>query len=365
MRDIVDMADWERVYALKRFIMEVRKVTGDVYPAETLYELVISLQMYLNSCGNNVRFLDDGEYIEVRHCLDNRMKELSRAGNVAKRNKADVITLADENMMWANNVLGSSNPKQFVHTLLYMFGVYFALHASIEHRSLRIGPKSQLKIGLDRDKRYLEYSEDVNKTRQGGIDHRNVGRKVVRAYANISEPDKCIVNLYELYMSHRPIHLKLDDFYLRPLAAVRGNTWYASQPIGRNTLSKVVAKLAEQAGLQGKFSNHSLRATAASHLYNANVDEQLISEVTGHRSNAVRGYKRTSNDQLKSVSNILYGDLSDNKPQVGNIDCKTKPTETIKSEGESECKRPKIDVDIGSNCEKLPVNVNVTVNIHK
>ena len=68
-----------------------------------------------------------------------------------------------------------------------------------------------------------------------------------------------------------------------------------------------MAELAKKAGLIGNFSNHSLRATAASQLYNANVDEQLISEVTGHRSNAVRGYKRTSSDQLKSVSNILYG----------------------------------------------------------
>ena len=137
----------------------------------------------------------------------------------------------------------------------------------------------------------------------------------MRAYANISEPDKCIVNLYEKYMAHRPIHLNLDDFYLHPLANVCGNNWYSSQPIGHNTLSKVVSSLAEEAGLKGNYSNHPLRATAASHFDNANVDEQLISEVTGHRSNAVRGYKRTSNDQLKSVSNILYGDLTDYKSE--------------------------------------------------
>ena len=120
------------------------------------------------------------------------MKELSHGGNVAKRKKADIITLADENMMWAKDILGSSNPKQLVHTLLYMFGVHFALWASVEHRSLCIGPNSQLKLGLYRDKRFFEYSEDVSKTCQGGIDHRNVGRKVVRAYANIAEPDKCM-----------------------------------------------------------------------------------------------------------------------------------------------------------------------------
>ena len=71
------------------------------YPAETLYEVVICLQMYLNSRGINVKLLDDPDYVEVRNCLDNPMKELSRAGNVAQRRKADVITLADENLMWA------------------------------------------------------------------------------------------------------------------------------------------------------------------------------------------------------------------------------------------------------------------------
>ena len=69
-----------------------------------------------------------------------------------------------------------------------MFGMHFTLWATVEHRSLCIGPNSQLHLGTDRDKRYLDFYEDVSKTRQSGIDHRNVGRKVVRAYTNIPEP---------------------------------------------------------------------------------------------------------------------------------------------------------------------------------
>ena len=272
--------------------------------------------------------------------------------------------LVDENMMWASNVLGSSNPKQLVHTVLYMFGVHFALRASVEHRSLRVGPNSQLKLGLDRDKRYVEYSEDVSKTHQGGINHHNVGCKIVRDYANISEPDKCIVTLFEKYMAHRPIHLNLDDFYLCPLANPKGNTWYSSQPIGRNTLSKVVAELAEKSGLKGNFSNHSLRATAASHLYNANVDEQLISEVTGHRSNEVRGYKRTSNDQLKGVSSIVYG-VCETKCEPKDIDLTKSLVAVVKDENESECKKRNMDLDILGNDAKVPFNMNVTVNFNK
>jgi hypothetical protein len=35
----------------------------------------------------------------------------------------------------------------------------------------------------------------------------------------------------------------------------------------------------------------------------------LLLKKTGHRSNAVRGYKRTSEDQLMQVSGILHGQL--------------------------------------------------------
>ncbi len=49
-----------------------------------------------------------------------------------------------------------------------------------------------------------------------------------------------------------------------------------------------------------------IRATAATRLYNAGVDEQMIMETTGHRSlEGVRSYKRTSECQKKSVSDIL------------------------------------------------------------
>ena len=57
----------------------------------------------------------------------------------------------------------------------------------------------------------------------------------------------------------------------------------------------------------GFFSNHSLRATCATRLYQAGVDEQLITERTGHTSLAVRSYKRSSTQQSKAVCKIVQG----------------------------------------------------------
>jgi integrase len=95
--------------------------------------------------------------------------------------------------------------------------------------------------------------------------------------------------------------------YLRSRTKPTEDEWYSDARVGINTISKVVGKLCDKAGLEGFYSNHSLRATAATRMYNADIPEQLICEKTGHRSDAVRSYKRTSADQMMEASDIVQG----------------------------------------------------------
>ena len=60
-----------------------------------------------------------------------------------------------------------------------------------------------------------------------------------------------------------------------------------------------------EAGITEKKTNHSLRATGATALFNAGVQEKLIRDVTGHRSNALQIYERPSLEQRQAVSKIL------------------------------------------------------------
>ncbi|XP_046577855.1 uncharacterized protein LOC124285635 [Haliotis rubra] len=65
--------------------------------------------------------------------------------------------------------------------------------------------------------------------------------------------------------------------------------------------------MCKQAGFEGFYSNHSLRATCATRLFQSGIDEQLIARTTGHRSTAVREYKRVSTAQEKELSNVIQG----------------------------------------------------------
>ena len=194
-------------------------------------------------------------------------------------------------------MLGSNTPAQLLDTIVFSFGLNFALRAGQEHCNLRRGQLSQLQIKTDQDgARYLLYTEDVSKTNTGGLNSRKVDPKIVRVYEDDECPEKCVVKLYEKYISLCPKSGETDAFYLRPNKYPTESVWFDNIPVGVHRLQDTVARLCKVAGFTGYFTNHSLRATAATRLYSAGVDEQLISEKTGQRSLALRSYKRTSDD---------------------------------------------------------------------
>ena len=75
-------------------------------------------------------------------------------------------------------------------------------------------------------------------------------------------------------------------------------------PLGINTLDKSLPELCMNAGLSRKTS-HCLRKTTATRLFQSNVEEKLIRERTGHRSNALFKYEHKSKEQEKFVSSLL------------------------------------------------------------
>ncbi len=74
--------------------------------------------------------------------------------------------------------------------------------------------------------------------------------------------------------------------------------------LGIHTLNKILPDLCESAGFSRKTS-HCLRVTCATRLFQSNVEDKLIRERTGHRSNALLAYEKESHQQNIKVSKIL------------------------------------------------------------
>ena len=121
--------------------------------------------------------------------------------------------------------------------------------------------------------------------------------------------ETCPVAAMELYMSK--LCKCSDAFFQRPrdIFKASDSTWYTKQPVGVNTLRNVVKTLCEDTGIPGYYTNHSLRSSSVTRMYQSGVDEQLIQEITGHRSLAVQSYKQTSQSQRQRASQIISGDI--------------------------------------------------------
>ncbi len=92
--------------------------------------------------------------------------------------------------------------------------------------------------------------------------------------------------------------------------------WYSDKPVGVNSLKKVVNNMMKNAGIEGCFTNHSLRVTTATRMFQKGVDKQLIKCVTGHKSDAVRLYKRPSDNLMKTACSAVVNPVTGTKSAV-------------------------------------------------
>ena len=346
---------------------------GNDYNCDTLYDLMIMVQCFFKENRRPLKFFEDDEFFDLKNTLDNRMKQLSKEGKIAPREKAQPISVQEEEKLWSLGLLGDDTPTKLIDTLLYLLGIHFGLRAADEHKSLKINDQISVKFDSEVGLKYLFYEENTSKCNQGGLSTRCHDVKSSRAYQNVVNSDRCIVRLYEKYVSLRPSHMPKcsQDFYLRPLAVPNGDVWYSCQARGLHALEKVIKNLCKKGGIAGKRTNHSCHASTATRMYDQGCDEQLICEKTGHRSVAIRSYKRTSNHQMKNVTDILYGNTSESK-RTGDIKIakveKSDQTSTVSKPPDEQLNNDHKEKEICSNNEFSGENVQiakgVTLNIN-
>ena len=187
-----------------RFITEVKTRNGSDYHPNTLYEIIVSIQHYMRQNGKFISLLDDNEFAKLRQILDAKMKALAKTGLGSTKKQAKVISEEQEEEMWKKGVLGTNTPQKLINTLLYHFGLNFALRAGQEHRNLRVSDNPQITLKTaDDGRKYIQYVEDVSKSNSGGLNSRKLGPKVARAYENRQDPERCVVRMFEKYMESR------------------------------------------------------------------------------------------------------------------------------------------------------------------
>ena len=90
-----------------------------------------------------------------------------------------------------------------------------------------------------------------------------------------------------LYLSKLPeCAIREDIFYWRACSSIpdaAGEPWFRKNPVGHNVLSNYMKRILAVAGIDSSAkSNHSLRATVISRMFQSNVPQKMIMERSGH-----------------------------------------------------------------------------------
>ena len=290
------------------FVTETRSKTGNSYPPKTIMSLLSGILCSMRSSNPhypNFMLKGNPDFVELHATIDNLFKSLRSKGIGATVGHTEPISTKEENQLWASGILNVDSPQGLLRCVFYYVGKCFCLRGGQEHRDLCL---KQLQRFYEPD-RYV-YSEHSSKNRQGGFLQSKLEHKTVTIVANSAIGERCPVFLLDKYIKKLPA--KVDFFYCKPFPSVPAEPekpWYYNIPVGRNTLSKMVQEMCAEAGISGKKTNHSLRVTGATSLFEAGVPEKLIQQRTGHRSlESLRMYERVSDNQEMVVSKILSGD---------------------------------------------------------
>ena len=232
--DICDFSIDQLNHWLPKFLFEVRKRDGSLYPQSTLVSLLAGLQSHLAQRGKPFQFFSDQKFQKIKSSLDSAMKR-SVAENVGvHRNHIEIITKNEEEQLWAAGELGSNDAVQLQQTLFFFNGLHFGMRGGEEHRRLAID-QFQIKSSDDGIS-YIEYFEKPGKTYKGGLNQRKVSPTVKRFHANIDDPHKCHVELFKKFLKVRPNDTSAFYLQVRNSSKAVGNIWYTRRPLGHNSL---------------------------------------------------------------------------------------------------------------------------------
>lgn len=176
-----------------------------------------------------------------------------------------------------------------------MKGKNFCLQGGQEHLDLKLSQFQRFGSPL-----LYVYIKNASKNHSGGLAQIRVKNKVVLIVDVPEAGPRCHVstNYHQKLLRKMQNHIRLLLILkcgLQHILLVR-------------THSATSWNMCKEGEVNGKKTNHSLRATGVCNLFQAGVPEKLIQQRSGHHSlEGLRQYQRTTLDPEKAVSRLLKG----------------------------------------------------------
>ena len=262
------------------------------------------LNRHLNSPPHNlaINIMKNPDFQGANQVLAGVFRTMRMQGKDNPKHKT-AVPAKDFDIAYRNGTLSEDNPVSLQHKVYVEVTVHCARRGCEGLRELK--KDSFTKKSDENDREYITLSyRELEKQRQG-LDIHEVERDC-RMYAQPEDP-LCPVKSFDLYLSK--LHPKCEAFFQRPNANyARNNVWYVNSPVGKNMINEFMKTISVKGKMSQVYTNHCLRATAATILSRANFSPLEICSVTGHKNiDSLKSYVQGSSDQCRyDMSRALH-----------------------------------------------------------
>ena len=207
--------------------------------------------------------------------------------------------------MWNKGVINMETAQGLLNGVYFYNSKVFGLRALDEHVEMDRSQITVVTHVTGGNRRGVHFAGRLCKNNQGGLRMMKIPLKDITHWAD-PENTRDVVSIYERYLALIP---EKGRFYRRASTSKRRKgPAFGNQPLGENTLRTFLRRMFEEAGIDttGRFiTNHSVKASLCTNLWNEGFDDQQISSRSGHRSKALWRYKRMGQSMEHEISDAL------------------------------------------------------------
>ena len=303
---------------LRKFYAEVKSEKGQPLTPSTLTGIRAAIHRHLTSApvSRSVNIMQDSEFLSANKMFEAKCKLYTKDMNPKPTHKSsiaagDMVKLRQ----YFSEGLGTDNSWADNERLLEY--VWFSLCFHFGRRG-REGWRELTKqsFGLKADDTGARYVTEVQteqtKNYQGGSKQKDQTYSDVRMYENSTPLDP--VSAFEFYILH--LHPNCQTLFQTPnqhfRKGSRDTSWYRNEPLGKNTLAKVMTNISLKAELSERYTNHCVRASTVTALYQRGVDTKQICAITKHKDERSLSHyiSQTTSEQKRECSRLLQETFS-------------------------------------------------------
>ena len=331
--DLVNVSGEELAPILRRFYGEVKSTGGKVLTPSSLVGIRAGIQRVLMQRRDVPLDIIHGEvFAKANNTFTAKCKLYAQKGNPKPKRKEDI---AEGDLSKIHGYLGSDATTQEPRRLQQ--AVWFALAFNLGCRGREIYrqlKKDSLLFATDdqgRDFFTIEQSV-VEKNHNGGPSRDQQWSNTTRVY-DCDLGAHRLLDLMRLYLSklHPDCEWLFQQCKMR--VSISDEIWYKKEPLGVNSLGKMMQMISAAAGLSQSYTNHCVRATTITLLFNAGVTAQHIQARTGHRTTeGLQPYIGQQTAQQRRLEAQILGSAL----RGTNTDPQTRPDQSQRNQTDSE-----------------------------